>query len=71
MVWEVTLAGVQRLGLRDGPRRVSHYNDWETVEGVSCVRDCGCGRKYCMRMRRVKRRKEELFGKRFEGVQKQ
>ena len=41
MVWEVTLAGVQCLGLRDGTRRVSHYNDWETVQGVSCVRDCG------------------------------
>ena len=64
----MTLEGVQRLGLRDGTRLVSHYNDWETVEEVSCVRDCGYRRKYRMRMRQVKRWKEELFGKSFEGV---
>ena len=71
MVWESTLAGVRCLGLRCTKRwnkKVSHYNDWETVEGVSSVRNCGSWRKYCMRMRRLKRRKGESFGKRFEGV---
>ena len=45
-----------------------HYNDWETMEGISSVKDCGSGRKFCMRMRRPKRRQGELFGKQFEGV---
>ena len=48
---------------------MSYYNDWETTKGISSVRECGSWRKLCMRMRRVKRRKGEPFGKQFEGVQ--
>ena len=47
---------------------MSHYNDWETVEGVSCVRNCGYQRKYYMSMRPVKCWKEELFGNLFVRV---
>ena len=47
---------------------MSHYNDWETTEGISGVINCGTRRKFCMRMKRVKSRKGEPFGKQFEGV---
>ena len=48
---------------------MSHYNDWETAEGISSVRDCDSWRKSCMRMRRAQRGMGEPFGKQFEGVQ--
>jgi len=47
---------------------MSHYNDWERTEGISGVINCGTWRKFCMRMKRVKSRKGERFGKQFEGV---
>jgi len=47
---------------------MSQYNHWETTESISGVIKCGTSRKVCMRMKGVKRRKGEPFGKQFEGV---
>ena len=35
---------------------MSHYSDWETMEGISSVKDCGSSGKFCMKMRRLKKK---------------
>ena len=40
---------------------MSHYNDWETKDGIKRIKDCGNRRELCKRMRRVKRWKGVRF----------
>ena len=43
MFWEQlgnALGSATGLGLRDGTRWMSHYNDWETTSGISSVKSC-------------------------------